>query len=621
MLTAPRYHWSWMVWLLLLVTFLGLRGMSARTLSFDEYWSLYDAGVGRYGPLSPAEVWNRVANEDPWQAPGYSLILSGWNAVLGWTEFTSRMLSLSAGLLAVAGIYRLGRDAISPLGGLGAALTLGLSVFFTVYLRELRGYTLYVAFTILTVWGYWQLIAGHRKRYAERYAAIWFFAGMLGLFYIHYFSVFTAIAIAAYHLLFVPKNRRWWRPVLLMGVAFLLFLPWFGVAYAITAKNNLHQEVRRAIAVDSRTVTQFILYIFSNGSVALLAVVGVYSLRFRQRITGLAWFWAIGFLVIGLLINQVWGVVAHIRYLFGLWPALALIAALGIDRLAWSGLRPAVLFSVWIVACLWNTYDPAFIKLFDNSWDRLPWNVFAQTLAPHVQKEDKVIFLLPYPGVYDMYRPSLGHYTQDLPGEYLMLGAPGRPVVSDTYEQRAHELTQSRQRLWVGYDPSQDTDSAAFDRVLVNTHILCNRYAETPLLNLSVYAPLPDPAHNVRLHFGTDIDLTLLVDLPQVAGHSLSVMIGSSAKANVPANTYSIGLQVQDANGQLVAQKDYGLPVTEFACQDNEIVLDKLPPGHYTLMAVVYAWQTGERLPAQNMTIGAQGDRLPLGTFSIAAAS
>jgi hypothetical protein len=54
-----------------------------------------------------------------------------------------------------------------------------------------------------------------------------------------------------------------------------------------------------------------------------------------------------------------------------------------------------------------------------------------------------------------------------------------------------------------------------------------------------------------------------------------------------------------DDNEQLVAQADYGLPNDPFVCRQTTLDLANLPPGMYTLSAVVYNWQTGAQMDSR----------------------
>ena len=93
--------------------------------------------------------------------------------------------------------------------------------------------------------------------------------------------------------------------------------------------------------------------------------------------------------------------------------------------------------------------------------------------------------------------------------------------------------------------------------------------------------------------------------------------IGWAVAADVQPYTYSVGLHVDDAEGNFVAQVDYGLPELAFACQETQIPVSDLPPGEYTLYVIVYAWESGQRLQGDLLADRQRGERLPLGTFSV----
>jgi hypothetical protein len=93
------------------------------------------------------------------------------------------------------------------------------------------------------------------------------------------------------------------------------------------------------------------------------------------------------------------------------------------------------------------------------------------------------------------------------------------------------------------------------------------------------------------------------------------VTLSWSIAEDVPDYTYSAALHVVDEGGNLVAQADYGLPVSSTACQETTIALGDLPAGDYQLFVIVYAWESGKRLVGEVVATGEQGDRLPLGTF------
>lgn len=155
-----RRTWLWIIPLFLLVFWLAARLLDFDALWVDEYWTIYSAGGAYLGPLSPIQIWERVSTQDFFWPPAFPLVLSIWGSFTGWSELSVRALSLFSGLLAVAWMYRLGRDMISPLAGLAAAVMMGTSAYLIYFFHEARAYSFYVFLVIPTIWAYYILING-----------------------------------------------------------------------------------------------------------------------------------------------------------------------------------------------------------------------------------------------------------------------------------------------------------------------------------------------------------------------------------------------------------------------------------------------------------------------------
>src|SRR5215216_3120094 len=119
-----RRLWWWLIPLMLLVFWLGARGLNADPIWSDEYYSIYSAGLGPFGPLTPAGIWERIAGYDPWHTPGFFTLLNLWGRLVGGNPPALRALAMLLALLALAWTYRLGRDVMTPRAGLYAALVM-----------------------------------------------------------------------------------------------------------------------------------------------------------------------------------------------------------------------------------------------------------------------------------------------------------------------------------------------------------------------------------------------------------------------------------------------------------------------------------------------------------------
>lgn len=641
-----NWTWLWLIPLLLFATWIASRSLNI-PLWFDEYISIYNAGGAFYGPLSPAGVLERIASEDPWQSPGYYLALSGWGMVMGWSEYGGRVFSLLLGLLVIAWAYRVGREWISPTGGLTAAFTLGTSAFYLNYMYEMRGYTLYPLLTLIAVWAYLRLINRWQPPTFIVQAA--FVLSVSGLFYTHYFASLTVVALGLWHLLFVAKNRRWWQVAGLMMLSGVLFLPWINVALniALTARDNPTNV--RHLSMTDREAVESLLRMFSNGSLALLGMIALFSLRditvgrrgkaddvsgrglprsynrvhfvgtrlassdTAHRMMLFVWFWFGMALLLSLLVNHLIGVLFAVRHLMGLFPALALIAGIGIDRLGRAGVKPAYILVIWFAAGVWIVFDPAAHAEIRQPYTHLHWNDLASALRGHVQPEDRVVFLLPHPADEPMHRMVSEYYLHDLPGSYRMLLSP--EILEESYVERARDLIDSAPRLFVAYDteqPARHRDD--FDQVLIEDYTLCGSLENTGQVHVGVYAPNDDRPAAAR--FGEGIETAALLPFPALIEDTLSVLLRWQIPPDIPPDTYSVSLHVVDnVSGQLAAQADYPLPARANACRSTDLVLEHLPPGGYDLLLIVYNWQTGERLPGMSLNVPEQTDSVLLTRF------
>lgn len=294
---AKFARWWWMLPLLLLTTALVIPRLDVDGLWYDEVWSVINAGGAHYGAMSPGEIWQHLAANDPDQGIAYPLMLSAWGSVVGWSELATRLFSLFAGLLTIAGVYRLGRDWLNPAAGLTAAALLSVNAFYIHYLHELRVFSVVTLSAVLVLWSYGRIMfdlpprpplytierGGMPGRELLRFYNLgWIFAhiglvvGGLGLLYTHYFAATLLLALGAVHVgigvfvfvfpFFLEMRhvssahrimhsgranpvfgmKHWWRIVLLGLVVGLLFVPWLPVlmrSFARTAtRSDVHER-------------------------------------------------------------------------------------------------------------------------------------------------------------------------------------------------------------------------------------------------------------------------------------------------------------------------------------------------------------------------------------------
>jgi hypothetical protein len=595
--------WLWLIPLLLVMFWLGARGLNADAIWFDEYWSIFNSGGVPFGPLSPAGVWERVAAFDPQQGPAYFIILNIWSDFVGSTPFAGRALSLLLGILAIGWMYRLGRDIFSARVGLYAAAVLTVSAFFVHYLHELRLYTLLALVTCITLWSYWRIITRRKVGLVPQLALA---ASVAFSLYLHYLTALTLIALGLYHLLFVPRDRRWWRVVGLVVVGGLLFFPWVS-----TAISSLDEKDRGADDPDAAVIPNLI-YAFSNGQVILLAAFAVLAARWRGRGAGFVWFATLVLLALGLILNVPFKF-HRVRYLMAAWPLLALVVALGVAWLAHTRIKPVLALGLWMVIGWWTVASPDFLNHL-VSRVTYPFDVASDELRQHLQPGDVVAFVM-REGDKTALRYELAHYyMQGLDIRLTLIG------VGSWYDQALQFLQDSPLRLWLAYE-QPTTLMTEFQGAIPAPYQQCAPVPTQATVQLDLYTRspvccLPDDAP-ARMRFGDGITLTGVDTLPDAASDTLPVLVGWSLAADVQPYTYSVALHVVDENDQLVAQSDYGLPNLAFSCQETSIDLSGLLPGRYSVYVIVYEWESGQRLQGEDLETGDIGERLALGTIEV----
>ena len=611
-----RNHFRWLlVPLFFLTTYLSARGLNMDALWLDEVWTIHDAGGSFEGPLSYAQIWDRHAKEDIFWPPGYSFVYSTWGSAAGWSAFSGRLLSLFAGLLAVAWTFRLASELFNTRAGLLAAILIGTSAYFIYFLHELRGYTFYVMLIAMTVSSYWSLVKGRRKRRDS----FLLFLGSLGLLYVNYLAALTLVVLGIYHLLVVPKNRRWWTTALTICLAGVLFLPWIRITLQLVSYAT-HDNTRNGFAYTPLQSARSILYMFSNGCVALLALFGLYSFR-RTSPALFAWFWGIGIFILLIGVNARFGVILEVRYLFPIWPALAVIAGYGGDRLLSDYRRPAlILVGVWVAAGIWNSVDTQSIQDMHNPHWHLPWDVMTDQVKAYAEPTDALTFVLP-DWTWSVYHQAVfDYYLHDIPLRREILMERPINVGYEPYKQQVQALVADDPLLWVAHTPAQPTlQLDIFKRLLsAQNYFYCATVYDSSILQFDLYSS-PDVKGQVEpINFGTDkITLSSISTAVHPEQQKLSVTQIWSVAASVPPYTYSVGLHIDNSEGQLVAQADTPLPQQAQSCMWSQVDLTGLDPGNYQLLALVYNSETGERLSATNNEAINGVDRFAVMNFSL----
>ncbi len=616
-----RNLWLLVIPILLLATGLAAQRLDGYPLDGDEKASIRLAGLPNL-----AEVWAAVTALDPDQAYGLPLIYSVWGRVFGWSEFAMRALPLFAGLLVLTWTYRTGRDLFAPLAGLIAAMLLATSAFFITYLHVARAFSLVALFAVMTIWSYWRLALRPPANGPGRAAQLGLLVGSIGIFYTHYYSVLLLVGVGLWHLLFMPKDRRWWRPVLLLGLATLAFLPELpGFLQGVT-KTQTAPWFTSASMLKTAEVLPWFLYVLTNGllrlpgvrlpvapnivALALLTLAMAFGWwRLRQR----EWFRSLQFLLFTTLVvlllmlsvNEILLVINHnrLRYLMALWPMSVLLIGWGVWRARgrWR-LIAGSLTGVLVIFGLWA-----------NTVSELRYEFYDFLHHSRLDLADRKMEV--YAGQVDLLliKDKLGHYSDPFLKNYLILrDSP------DSQAELSREV-QEHLRLWLLVGEADSVEHRAMIAQLPPDMVFCGRFIQRKNLVLELYARsvVHCPIDTAQLRFGEEIEL-VASEVTIIRADMLRVDLLMHTKEITGMTAYSVAMQVFDAeSGEKVAQGDRGLWLGRYNPLRSEIDISGLMAGDYELRVGVYNWQTLERLEGVDLTSGATAVLLTLYRFRV----
>ncbi len=157
--------WRELAWLSLLI--LLAFGLRAWHLDFQSLWRDETDAI-RFSQAPLRELLGRFTGAG-WNGPLYNVLLRGWLALAGESEFAARYFSLICGIVCVPLTWLVGRRMVGrATGTIGAALV-ALSPYVVWYSQEVKMYSLVPCLGLLSMYFYlralkegrWQWWAGH----------------------------------------------------------------------------------------------------------------------------------------------------------------------------------------------------------------------------------------------------------------------------------------------------------------------------------------------------------------------------------------------------------------------------------------------------------------------------
>ena len=595
-----------MLAILMLAALFTIPRLNDDAFSNDELRSVIVAGGGHHGPLTfPTGVWTRVAEQSPDQALGFPLLIWWWGNFVGWSELATRVLPALAGFLTIALTYRLGHDLFNRFVGNSAATILASSLYFTTFMHKFRVFTLASALLGTAIYCYWRIVY---KPHPAWLPAIGLLLSGIGLVYAHYFVTPIIAAIGLYHLFIAPKSRRWWLPVLLFIPVALSFIPEYTVLQMGFSMNQTRTDLR-AEALSPLGMAQLIAHFFGNGYALMTWIalgLALYVLTRTgmmhhaptyQRNFVMLWFISVALFALMAGVNALSGVFVarRVRYMMGMWVPLALLVSVGFWQLRqWGRYLPVIALALWAAIGIGVSWQNTLLTF--NEGDQvavLPWRDYTATILSHWEPGDAEIF-----SGDDV--PAHGHYTHAIPRRTVVPPYWGGDIMRAGFDGAL--------RVWWGINTREDqAENVALLESLLNEqhYIPCDTYLTHELVTLTLYvaspAFCPNPDSDVIFQFGNDLTLRQVEQIQQE--NRLTLNTGWDIAPDIPINTYSVGFHITEPNDiNPIQQVDIGLNAADgpYMPLHAELDLSNLPAGRYDVRVLVYAWETGVRLPIKN---------------------
>ena len=323
-------------YLLIALALLTLTAFTVRALSLDAQ-SLWRDEVDalRFATAPWSEMLGNFTRPG-WNGPLYFLLLRGWIALTGASEYAMRFFSLIFGVLCVPLIYALGRRLFDPLTGLLAALLVALSPYLTWYSQEVKMYTLVPALALLALYVLQRaILEGGGKWWAVQIVATTL------AFYSHILAALLILVQGLIYLAWWSLSRKRWKGALIslacLTLPYLPLVVWQAPLAFQERETGFHPYTLAQMAeiLLNGWSTGIIGWghLWGAGLMTALAVWGALSVGLRKlkRVGGLlAW------LLIPLL--SVWFISLRQplftdRYLIWSTPAFYLLVALGLASL------------------------------------------------------------------------------------------------------------------------------------------------------------------------------------------------------------------------------------------------------------------------------------------------
>lgn len=614
-----------LVLVLLLATYLRFNLIESQSLWYDE------GNSAKMIFRSTMEIVSASAADV--HPPGYYLLLKAWSGMMGGSEFALRSLSAFVGLVAVSGMYLIGKQIGNYMVGSLAALLGSVHPGLVYYSQEVRMYMVCTLLSVVLVYTSIRLRDEIKTNGAALFS-IWrilfVLCGVAGL-YIHYSFGFILVAInfACGYEIFTSDQETRKRLVLefvclQVGIV-VLYIPWLS-----TAIEHLVSWPAERVSLSTEYATWELWSWLTFGPtvevadivlglvcLGIIVVIGLASGRGRMVWIAMWMIAPVGLIVAFGLFSE-----AFEKFLVLAVPAAAIIAANGFERLirfVYITGRILSLFAFGVViSCTYLSLDNMY---HNESYRRDNYRLLVADMLYQYREGDAILLNAPNQAeVISYYYPSM---------ENVFQVAQTRPFDPQKQIAELEAITDGYSRLIGVFWGEKQADPEAVVETWLNSHTFKTDESWYGQVRVATYDVAQEGyMKDIDGNFGDVIRLERYgINSREFSPEDVvQVTLDWSASREI-SSRYKIFIHLyDDINLPPVAQNDSepvggSMPTNLWA--KSEIVTDmhgiylpaNVKKGIYTLAVGIYALDGGERLTV----VGEQDmvDRIVLARIAI----
>ena len=561
--------------------------------------------------FSPVDVLNKLAAISPDQGPLYFLLLNQWGYLVGHELAAARAFTIFAGLLSFAMIYRLTRDAVSPVAATFAMIILASNAFYAFYIPHARYYPHLVFLSALVLWLYLRIAVLERASRPSDYVALAF--ACAALVSTHAYGLLLYVFCSLYHLLFVRKDRRWLLAPISAIAGLALAGPLIFVLFTSGVERAVAGHGPRADDLWTNFAAWFNVNFNGSPLLVLLAVAGV-AAGWRRKCLALrraVILFALLLLSIALTAEITRTLDAGLmRHLLASLPIAVLFQAAGLYALYRVRRILGALLCFWIIAGLIfaSTADWAlYIQGRLRSYEIPPWHLITRTARESDGPAHLIAYMIPDFLIDPLY------FRRDI--EFRTVGA------AKWLEEYLRLYRGARISPWIAYQTSEidDADLQKLEETMdALGYRACQRVSLPVWTEMVQYGWVSLDCQPAEVIVNNQVDpLRYEFYGAELSEDGSRLFIASSwnAQNRETVDRLKISFQLHSSDWDHATQLDRKL-TREGELTQAAIDVSELPPGQYRLMLILYDAITGDRFVWEDNP-GDVPEMLELGTITI----